>query len=124
MALFGNKKTEEKKVKPAKTTKEVAVKPMRTSFVAVDTSIILRPHVTEKSGILSQNGVYTFQIAADTNKQAVARAILSLYKVNPVKIAIVNLPTRNVFVRGKRGTVAGVRKAIVTVKDGDKIDFV
>lgn len=88
------------------------------------TSIVLRPHITEKSGVLSQVGKYTFQIATGANKRMVAQAIETLYKVKPVAVSIVNLPSRNVFVRGKRGVTSGVRKAIVTLKKGDVINFV
>lgn len=85
---------------------------------------VLRPHITEKSGLLSQTGVYTFQVAKGATKGTVAKAVKALYKVTPVKVAIVNLPRKSVFVKGRYGSVAGVRKALVTVKKGDKIDFV
>jgi len=87
-------------------------------------SSIIRPHITEKSGLLSQNGIYTFVINAKANKDSVAKAVKSLFKVTPVRIAITNNPAKKVFVRGKRGTVSGIRKAVVTLKKGDKIDFV
>ena len=134
MALFGSKKKTEaaaapkkEKVvkasaKPAKTEKAVAVP--ATSVIGASAHAVIRPRVTEKSGILSQSGVYTFEVSRSANKQTVAAAIKSLYKVSPVKVAIVNLPSKNVFVRGRRGVVAGVRKALVTLKKGDKIDFV
>jgi large subunit ribosomal protein L23 len=80
--------------------------------------------VTEKSGLLSQGGVYTFEVTASANKSTIAGAVKALYKVTPVKIAIVNSPAKKVFVRGRRGVVSGVRKALVTLKKGDKIDFV
>lgn len=135
MALFGLKKTEEKKDKAkaekAPASKAVAKSTSKAVAVAVTVqpgashaSVILRPHVTEKSGVASQAGVYTFQVAPGANKNSIARAIISLYKVTPVKITVTNLPAKNVFMRGKRGVVAGVRKAVVTVKKGDKIDFV
>ncbi len=89
-----------------------------------DTSSLIKPHITEKSGILSQGGVYTFEISSQANKNSVARAVTMLYKVHPTKVAIVNLPGKSVFVKGRRGSVSGKRKAIVTVKKGEKIDFV
>lgn len=85
---------------------------------------IVRPLVTEKSGILSASGMYTFEISQSANKHAVARAITTLYKVTPVRVAIINMPTKNVFLRGKKGTVSGKRKAIVTLKKGETINFV
>lgn len=88
------------------------------------TAVIVRPHITEKSGLLSQGGVYTFVVSRDANKPAIMQAVKHLYKVAPVKVAITNLPAKEFWTRGKWGTVAGVRKAVVTVKKGDKIDFV
>jgi len=88
-----------------------------------ESEAVLRPHITEKSGLLSAKGVYTFQVSKGASKQSVAKAIKALYKITPVKIAMINLPARTIVVKGRRGTVSGVRKALVTVKSGDKIDF-
>lgn len=85
---------------------------------------IIRPHITEKSGLLSQAGTYTFQVAAGANKAAVAKAVKTLYKVTPVKVAVINLPAKKIFVKGRIGTVSAMRKAMVTLKKGEKIDFV
>lgn len=114
MAIFGSKK--------AKT--EVVAKVVKPAIVDSSVQVIIRPHITEKSGIASQNGVYTFIVDKNANKPVVAKAVKNLYKVTPVKITIVNLPAKNVFIRGKKGVVSGMRKAIVTLKKGDKIDFV
>lgn len=88
------------------------------------TDAIIRPRVTEKSGILSQGGVYTFEVGRAATKQSVGKAVKALYKVTPTKIAMLNAPSKQVFLRGKKGSVAGFKKAVVTVKKGDKIDFV
>ena len=142
MALFGSKKKveaapeapkKEKAVKAAakapkavkSPSKAVAVASTSSSTSAFNSSaVILRPRITEKSGVLSQGGVYTFEVTVGANKNSVASAIKQLYKVTPVKVAILNNPAKNVFVRGRRGVVAGVRKALVTLKKGDKIEFV
>lgn len=135
MALFGKKKTEEKVVEAK--AKTVAKKPVKakkdTAIVAKDTvsmpsskklNVIVRPHVTEKSGFMSEKSVYTFEILKNANKNAVAQSIKDLYKVIPVKIAIVNLPQKKVIHRGKRGYVSVTKKAVVTLKPQDKIEFV
>lgn len=118
MAIFGSKKTKTEVV-------EKAVKPVVAHVAPMSAaSIILRPHITEKSGIQSQSGVYTFIVTKGANKPSIAQAVKALYKVSPVKVTVVNLPSKNVFVRGKKGVVSGMRKAVVTLKKGDKIDFV
>lgn len=114
-----------KKVKAEKVAVSKVNTPVLNSDASSSTaSVIVRPHITEKSGVLSQNGIYTFVISKKANKAMVSKAITALYKIVPTKISIINTPIRNVFVKGRRGTVAGMKKAIVTVKKGDKIDFV
>jgi large subunit ribosomal protein L23 len=87
--------------------------------------IIKKPRITEKSGIQAETlGVYTFEVTEKANKKNIAKAIKELYKVTPVKVNIINLPAKIVFTRGKTGRKSGVKKAIVYLKKGDKIDFV
>ena len=138
MSLFGKKKTEDKKVGAVTTTAKTKTKTSAasargtTAVAAAATTImpmgapdaIMRPRVTEKSGLLSQSGIYTFEVTANANTSTVAQAVKALYKVTPVKVAIINTPAKNVFVRGRRGVVSGIRKALVTLKKGEKIDFV
>ncbi|MBP6858923.1 MAG: 50S ribosomal protein L23, partial [Candidatus Pacebacteria bacterium] len=134
MALFGSKKKEtavktdktvakkpaaKKVVKAEKVEKSVAVVTPVAGVASSAASVILRPRITEKSGLLSQTGVYTFEVTKNANKASVAAAVKALYKVSAVKVAVLNNPARNVFVRGRKGVVSGVRKAIVTLKKGD-----
>lgn len=132
MALFSKtKKTEkvEKTVKSSNTIKNASsVAIVEENKKAPESSysarVVIRPHITEKSGVLSQTGKYTFIIVKDANKQTISKAIQTLYKVTPTHVSIINLPSRNVFVRGRRGVVSGFRKAIVTLKKGETINFV
>ena len=87
--------------------------------------IIKKPRITEKSGLQAEmNGVYTFEVMGQANKKSVAKAVKEIYKVTPVKVNIVNLPAKKVFARGKVGRKTGVKKAVVFLKKGDKIEFV
>ena len=87
--------------------------------------IIKKPRITEKSGLKAEMaGVYTFEITDKANKKSVAKAVKELYKVTPVKVNITNLPAKKIFARGKLGRKSGVRKAVVYLKSGDKIEFV
>ena len=87
-------------------------------------STIIRPRITEKSGVMSENlSIYTFEVTKEATKRTIARDIKATYKVTPLKIRTINLPKRNVVVRGKRGVQSGVKKALVYLKKGDKIEF-
>ncbi len=86
---------------------------------------ILRPRITEKSGVASEtSNIFTFEVAKDATKKTIARSIKALYKVTPIKIRTVSLPRKKVFVRGKRGMQPSVKKALVYLKKGDTIKFI
>lgn len=89
-------------------------------------SVILTPHVTEKSAHRAEDSkhpVYTFKVAQKANKDQVARAVKALFKVDAVKVAIVRIPSKKVISRGKVGTKSGYKKAMVYLKAGEKIAF-
>ena len=86
---------------------------------------IVRPIVTERtSGAYQARGEYVFEVATDATKPAIRQAIERLFGVKVTGVWTMN-------VRGKprrsMGKAAGVRaswkKAIVTLKAGDKIDI-
>ena len=90
------------------------------------TTVILNPHVTEKSAFRaedSKNPVYTFKVAQRANKDEVARAVKALFKVDAVKVAMVRVPSKKVMSRGKVGAKSGYKKAMVYLKAGEKIAF-
>ncbi|MCK9344750.1 MAG: 50S ribosomal protein L23 [Candidatus Pacebacteria bacterium] len=119
MAIFKKTTKEEKAPKATK-----AKKAEGTTGLGERVNAIVRPHITEKAAILAEKGTYVFEVAKNTNKIEIAKAIKALYNVTPVRVNIVNLPATRVFVRGKNGVKSGVRKALVTLKSGDKIEIV
>ena len=89
--------------------------------------VIIAPRITEKSAKQSEDNVYAFEINARANKHQVAQAIATFYKVTPVKVAIVNVPTKYAK-NWKTGRTQmkkpGMKKAMVYVKKGETIAFV
>lgn len=85
---------------------------------------IIRPRVTEKATTVAEGGIYVFEIEKGTTKREVAKAVEELYKVKPVKVNIVKIPRKQVFVRGKKGFKAGGKKAYVYLKNGEKIEII
>lgn len=82
---------------------------------------ILAPRMTEKASRLSSANAYTFVVAKDATKHALLAEIKKEYKVTPLAINITNMPRTNTFIRGKFGTTAGLKKAVVFLKKGDSI---
>ena len=115
---FLNRKKEENK-KPAVIAEKREIDNSRDlSYV------LLRPRVTEKASSVGGGNVFAFEIAQSATKRDVAMAVLSQYKVKPVKIAIVPIPRKRVIVRGKRGIKKGGKKAYVYLKKGEKIEVI
>lgn len=117
MALF--KRTTKKEASPkAKNAKTADGVP------AYRADALIRPQMTEKAAILAEKGTYVFEISPKANKCEVADAVRATYKVHPVRVNIINLPRTRVFVRGKHGMTSGIRKALVTLAKGEKIELI
>ncbi|OHB24630.1 MAG: 50S ribosomal protein L23 [Parcubacteria group bacterium RIFOXYD2_FULL_52_8] len=88
--------------------------------------MLLRPRITEKATLLqsAEKGplVYTFEVHARATKNLVAQAVKSLYKVTPTAVRIIKLPAKTTMARGGVGSKTGVKKALVTLKPGEKIE--
>ncbi|MBP9856189.1 MAG: 50S ribosomal protein L23 [Candidatus Pacebacteria bacterium] len=84
---------------------------------------IIKPLVTEKATLLNMNKepVYSFIVAPGANKQEVAKAVKEKYKVEPTKVAVINLPRTKVMNRRKPGFRPGMRKALVYLPVGTTI---
>lgn len=87
-------------------------------------SAVIKPRVTEKSGLLSQQGIYTFDVRVDANSKQIAGAIALAYKVTPVKVNVSAVKSKAMFARNKRGRTISGKKAYVQLKKGDVIEFI
>lgn len=85
--------------------------------------IIISPIITEKSMIDAGNGKFTFKVFKESNKNEIRRAIEKNFNVNVIGIStnIVKGKTHRVGVRRNEKKIASWKKAIVTLKSGEKI---
>ena len=123
MALFGIKK-KKTGVDAEKKLEKKAVSKITVAKGSGMSSVLLRPHITEKSGILSQGNVYTFEVALSANKQLVKNAIKEVFKIDPLKVTIAKIMPSKKHLRGRSGYSSGGKKAYVYLKEGDKIEFI
>ena len=123
MALFGDKKSEKKEKKAKVVQKHRARTAPSTGGIAHE--IIRAPWFSEKALIVTEKGVYTFDVSTRATKAAIAGAIKEIYNVEPRMVRIVNLPAKRKAMRTKRGvgTRAARRKAYVYLNAGDSIQF-
>ncbi len=132
MALFKKEdKKEEKKKTNTKTASEKKSSKKEETQVAEPKNvrlndIVISPRITEKSVKLMDKGVYTFNVSKDANKTEVAKAIKEIFKVEPLKVRIVNYPAKlkRSYRTGKIGRKSGGKKALVYLKEGDKISII
>ena len=89
--------------------------------------IIYRPIVTEKLTAQQEKGKYAFEVELKANKIDIARAIEKKFNVKVTSVHTMNFPGKTKTQLTKHGRFTGktshFKKAIVTLKEGDKIDL-
>ena len=85
--------------------------------------IIRAPVITEKATMLSEHNKVVFRVAGDTTKPQIPEAIENLFKVNVVKVNTINVKGKTKRFRGRVGKRSDVKKAIVTLAEGQSIDI-
>jgi large subunit ribosomal protein L23 len=83
---------------------------------------ILSPIITEKATLLSEHNKVVFRVADDASKDEIAAAIEALFNVKVTKVNTVNVKGKTKRFRGRLGRRSDVKKAIVTLAEGQSID--
>jgi large subunit ribosomal protein L23 len=90
-------------------------------------SILLRPIITEKMTELGDKRQYAFEVPSDVNKIEIGKAVEKKFNVAVTSIRTVVVKGKTKSQMTKRGRFEGRtktwKKAIVTLKQGDKIDY-
>jgi large subunit ribosomal protein L23 len=90
-------------------------------------SILKSPLVTEKVSALNEKGKYGFIVESTANKVEIKKAVEKLYGVNVKNVNTINVLGKKKTRFTKAGTLAGrkpdYKKAIVTLAEGEVIDF-
>jgi len=87
------------------------------------TDSIRQPIVTEKATILSEQNKTVFKVHSGANKRSIKKNIEKLFKVNVLKVNILNTKKKTKIKQGKLSTKPGYKKAIITLKKGQSIDL-
>ncbi len=78
---------------------------------------------TEKGTNLMVLNKYLFWVAKDANKIEIKKAVEEIYKVTVAKVNVINVKGKKRRVRYQEGQESDWKKAVVTLKSGDKIDI-
>ena len=84
---------------------------------------IISPIITEKSTKISEYNKIVFKVPANADKNNLKKNIEKIFKVNVVKVNIINKQNRTKMTRGKKVKISGFKKAIITLKKGQSIDL-
>ena len=85
-------------------------------------SIILAPVITEKSTLGGEHGQVTFRVARDSTKPEIKQAVEALFDVKVKAVNTLNQKGKVKRFRGRLGKRNDVKKAIVTLEEGQMID--
>lgn len=124
--IIKKKEKTRKKEKIPSENRQTLVEPERPRpriLPRVNTLILHRPWITEKSTELSKAGKYIFIVDKKANKPEIKKAIEAVYNVNVVSMRIANIPPRQRRLGQTKGIKSGFKKAIATLKEGEAIDI-
>lgn len=85
--------------------------------------ILKEPHISEKATVLTDQNKYVFKIMPRANKVETKKAVENLYGVRVKDVNIINVHRKRKVLRGVEGFKTGYKKAIVTLKEGEKIEI-
>jgi len=84
--------------------------------------VIRKPIITEKATIASENGAVVFEVAMGSNKPQIKQAVEALFGVKVKAVNTTITKGKNKRFRGRPGTRKDVKKAYVTLEEGNTID--
>src|SRR5581483_9904878 len=85
-------------------------------------TILIQPRISEKSGHLASLNKYVFKVQRSTNKVEVKKAVEAAYKVHVTQVNIVNNQAKARNYGRTSGKMSPFKKAVVTLKKGEKIE--
>lgn len=85
--------------------------------------IIRRPIITEKATACTELSKFSFEVAPSANKIKVKNAVEAIFNVKVTKVNILNTKGKRKIFKGREGFRKSQRKAVVTLENGQTIDF-
>jgi large subunit ribosomal protein L23 len=85
--------------------------------------VIVAPHITEKATLLSEQNAVVFKVANDASKPQIKAAVEALFGVKVTGVNTIVQKGKTKRWKGTPYTKSDVKKAIVTLADGQTIDI-
>jgi large subunit ribosomal protein L23 len=119
------KKEEGKEDNSSKSSKDIKTKKEKTGSInSVKNFVLESAYITEKATFLEKENKYIFKVLNNTNKIEVKKTIEREYKVNVLSVNIINVRRKKRRLGKHQGFKKGYKKAIVEIKEGQKINLV
>jgi large subunit ribosomal protein L23 len=101
----------------------MAKKPAKTAKVEIGHyDVVLAPHITEKSTLLSEQNAVVFKVATRATKPEIKAAVEALFNVNVTNVNTITQKGKTKKWKGRPYQRSDMKKAIVTLADGQSID--
>ena len=84
---------------------------------------IKKPHISEKATYLAEKDQYIFEVSPNYNKHEIKRSVEGIYGVNVLSVNVINIPAKKRRLGKTQGFRKGYKKAIITIKEGQKIEI-
>jgi large subunit ribosomal protein L23 len=84
---------------------------------------IKQPHISEKATYLADSNKYTFEVSPNYNKHEIKSAVEGVYGVKVLSVNIIKIPAKKRRLGKTQGFRKAFKKAIVTIKEGQKIEI-
>lgn len=85
--------------------------------------VLRRPIISEKMAALKEQNKYAFEIAKGASKRQVKEAVEAAFKVDVIRVNIINVPGKTRRFGRRQVVTPGWKKAVVTLVPGQKIEF-
>jgi large subunit ribosomal protein L23 len=100
----------------------MAKKPAKQQVDINHYDVVLAPHITEKSTLLSEHNAVVFKVANDATKPQIKAAVEALFNVSVTNVNTLNSKGKTKRWKGRPYQRSDVKKAIVTLAEGQSID--
>ena len=86
-------------------------------------NIIKNPVVTEKTTKIAENNQFVFKVDVSSSKESIKMAIEKIFKVKVKNINTIKIKGKTKVFKGTKGRRADYKKAIVSLKEGETLDY-
>ncbi len=100
----------------------MAKKPQKAAIAINHYDVVLAPHITEKTTLLSEQNAVVFKVANDASKPQIKAAVEALFGVNVTGVNTIVQKGKSKRWKGRPYTRSDMKKAIVTLAEGQTID--